>query len=213
MAVSIDARRWPESAPSLEQAVARAIHAGGLIAYPTETLYGLGVGVASAAAVARLFAIKQRDAAQPLPFIASSLEAVRSMAVLDDRAAAVAARAWPGPLTLVLPALGTLLPELVSQQGTVAVRVSSHPVALAVARAAGGVVTSTSANRSGAPAASTLAMMREALGDAFGHDDVLVDGGTTPGGPPSTIVDLSTPEPRLLRAGAVAWDRVLEFLR
>lgn len=204
---------WPDDAEAVTRAVIAALASDGIIVYPTETFYGLGVGVSSEIAVSRLFAIKGRDPANPLPFIAESTAAVCEIATLDARAERLAARAWPGPLTLVLPARPGLMRLLVGAAGTVAVRVSSHAVATAVAAAAGGVVTSTSANRSGEAPAASMAAARSSLESSLGAHDVCIDAGTTAGGPPSTIVDMSSAEPRLLRDGAVPWSRVLEFLQ
>ncbi len=204
---------WPAERDDVIRAASAALDADGIVIYPTETFYGLGVGVRSGLGVERLYALKRRDPSQPVPFIASSLDVVGDVAELGGEAAELARQWWPGPLTLVLPARTTVLPALVSAEGTVAVRVSSHPVAQAVALAAGGLVTSTSANRAGGPPAATPAAARSSLEASLTPIDLLVDGGQTTGGPPSTIVDVTGALPRLLRAGAVPWDRVLEFFR
>lgn len=204
---------WPGERDDLIRVVSATLDADGIVIYPTETFYGLGIGMRSKSGVERLFALKRRDASQPLPFIASSLDAVRGVAELGGRAEELARQWWPGPLTLVLPARPNVLPALVSATGTVAVRVSSHPVAVAVAEAAGGVVTSTSANRSGEAPAASPTSARSSLEASLTSVDLLVEAGQTRGGPPSTIVDVTGAVPRLLRDGSVPWDRVLEFFR
>jgi L-threonylcarbamoyladenylate synthase len=204
---------WPAARDDLIRAASTTFDADGIVIYPTETFYGLGVGMRSRCGVDRLFALKRRDPSQPLPFIASSFDAVGGVAELGGRAEELARQWWPGPLTLVLPARPNVLPALVSAAGTVAIRVSSHPIAVAVAVAAGGVVTSTSANRSGDDPAATPAAARSSLEASLTALDLLVEAGQTRGGPASTIVDVTGALPRLLRDGAVPWDRVLEFFR
>lgn len=196
-------------APSLD-ALAPAVAAlqrGGVIAYPTETFYGLGADPLSAAAVARVFGVKARVEGQSLPLIAADLAQARRVAAVTGAAARLAERFWPGPLTLVVPALAPFV-EGAQRHGTVAIRVPDHAVARALAAAFGSPITSTSANRSGEPPAAVVSE----LGGIAPRLDVVVDGGRTPGGLPSTIVDLTGGAPTLVRAGAIAWDRVLESL-
>lgn len=192
-----------------------AIMRGEVIAYPTETFYGLGADPANAAAIERIYAIKGRRAGEALPLIAADIDALRELGAEPPLLARRLAEAfWPGALTLVLPIApiaSTRFPEALTAGGsTIAVRVPDHPVARAIAAIAGGLITSTSANRSGKPAASTADEVHKALGDDVA---VLVDGGATPGGAPSTIVDVTSETPRLVRAGVVAWERVLESLK
>jgi L-threonylcarbamoyladenylate synthase len=189
-----------------------AIMRGEVIAYPTETFYGLGADPANAAAIERIYAIKGRRAGEALPLIAADLDALRELGAEPPLLARRLAEAfWPGALTLVLPIAAGRFPEALTAGGsTIAVRVPNHPVARAIASIAGGLVTSTSANRSGQPPASTADELNAALGDDIA---VLVDGGATPGGAPSTIVDVTSETPRLIRAGVVPWDRVLESLK
>jgi L-threonylcarbamoyladenylate synthase len=147
--------------------------------------------------------------------IAADIDALRELGAEPPPLARRLAEAfWPGALTLVLPIApiaSARFPDVLTAGGsTVAVRVPAHPVARAIAAIAGGLITSTSANRSGHPPASTADDVHAALGDEIA---VLVDGGVTPGGAPSTIVDVTSETPRLIRAGVVAWERVLESLK
>lgn len=195
-----------------EEAIIRAVDLiarGGVVAFPTETLYGLAADATDARAVERVFALKGRDRGVAIPVIAADRAQVTAwIGPLDPRAERLAAHFWPGPLTLALPAGARLPPALLAGGRTVAVRVSAHPVAAALARALGRPITSTSANRSGAPATP----LADEVDAAFGDDlDGIVDAGACPGGPPSTVVDVTGAEPRLVREGAVPWDRVLEF--
>ena len=184
---------------------------GGVVAYPTDTLYGLGADPRSASAVARLFRAKGRAAAVPIPLIAADLEQVRAATrELDPRTRRVAARFWPGPLSVILPADPALTAAVHAGFHAVAVRVPDHEVARALARGFGFAMTATSANRSGAAATTTA----DAVIAAFGDDiDLVIDAGPTRGGEPSTIVDLTGTEPRLVRAGVVPWAHVLESLK
>jgi L-threonylcarbamoyladenylate synthase len=146
----------------------------------------------------------------PLPLIAASIEQVRDhVGTMTPLAERLAARGWPGALTLIIPASSRLCPEVHLSTGTVAVRVADNAIARALAEAAGHPITSTSANRSGEPPASTPQQVIDSLGERL---DVLIDHGPTPGGLASTIVDVTGDAPILVRAGAIAWDRVLEFL-
>lgn len=190
---------------------ARLVREGGIVAFPTDTLYGLAVDPGNDAAVERLFDVKGRDATLAIPLIAADLEQVIAWSdSLPAAAAILARRCWPGPLTIVLPASPRLPARLLGGGHTVAIRVPAHDVALALARAVGRPITSTSANRSGAPPPATANAVEDLLGSTI---DLLLDGGPCAGGPPSTIVDVTGATPRLVRAGAVPWERVLESLR
>jgi L-threonylcarbamoyladenylate synthase len=187
-----------------------ALRSGGLVAFPTETFYGLGVDPRLTFAVTKLFALKRRTPDHPLPLIAASVQQVIDhVGTITPLAARLAARGWPGPLTLIIPASGELSDDVHLSTGRVAVRVPDDPVARALAEHAGHAITSTSANFSGEPPASSP----DAVAAIFGDDiDVLIDSGPTPGGEPSTIVDAMGLTPVLVRAGAIPWERVLEFL-
>ena len=184
---------------------------GGVVAYPTDTLYGLAADPESGAAVAQLYRIKGRPVELAIPLIAASLDQIESAGgVLGPASRRLAECFWPGPLTLVIPAWPGLDARVHAGLGTVAVRVPDHAVARMLAELCGWPITSTSANRSGEAAPPDAGAVRAALG---GELDGLVDAGPSPGGSPSTIVDASGDVPRLVRPGAVAWARVLESLQ
>ena len=186
---------------------ASLIASGGVVAVPTDTLYGLAADPFSADAVERVFAIKGREAAHALPLIAADADQVaEQIGALGPIASRLAAAFWPGPLTLLLAAPTTLADAVSGGTGRVGVRVPAHAVARAICRAAGRPVTATSANVSGEPASADPDVVARALGDRVG---LLVDAGRTPGGPPSTIVDVTGTTPRLVRAGAIEWEEVL----
>jgi L-threonylcarbamoyladenylate synthase len=187
-----------------------AIRTGGVVAFPTDTLYGLAVDPRSSPAVAKLFLSKHRSAARPIPLVAASIEQVQaSVGTLTPLGERLALECWPGPLTLIIPASAALCQEIHLGTGKVAVRVPDHAVARALAAAAGHGLTSTSANVSGEQGLATPDEVALALGDAL---DVLIDAGPVRGGLPSTIVDVTGREPVLIRPGVIPWDRVLTFL-
>ena len=189
------------------EAAAAVLRRGGLVAYPTETFYGLGALARDAAAVARLAAAKGRPDGKPLPLLAADRAAVEEVAVLSPRAARIADRLWPGALTLVLPARAGLPPEVTAGTGTVGIRVPGSEVARALARAAGGAIVSTSANPSGEPPPADAAALSPALRARL---DAVLDAGPAPGGLPSTIVAVNEEELRLVRIGVIAFDAVRE---
>jgi L-threonylcarbamoyladenylate synthase len=197
----------PEAAV-LERA-ASLLRAGELVIYPTDTLYALGALARDAAAAGKVRAAKGRDDLKPLPLVAADAEQARTLCARWPAAAArLAARFWPGPLTLVLPAAEGTPEEVTAGTGAVAVRVPGSALPRLLCASAGGALVSTSANRSGAPAPVTCA---EAVAGVGAAAALALDGG--PGRPlPSTIVDLTGGAPRLLREGPVAWPDVLGVL-
>jgi len=198
--------------PTREQLApaASAIESGGIVAFPTDTFYGLAVDPRSSVAVRKLFQLKLRSGSQPLPLIADNIaQVVEHVGQFTPTAERLAKEYWPGALTLIIAASPALCAEVTGGTRTVAVRVPDHRVARALAHLAGHAVTATSANLSGFPPPANPDEVAARLGDGI---DVLVDSGTSPGGLPSTIVDTTAVPPRLVRAGAIEWERVLKFL-
>jgi L-threonylcarbamoyladenylate synthase len=180
---------------------ARVLQGGRLVAFPTETVYGLGANALDASAVARIFAAKGRPANNPLiVHLASAAQVGQIAATWPQSAARLAERFWPGPLTLVLPKKDTVPDSVTAQGPTVAVRVPAHPVAQRLLRAAGLPIAAPSANRS-TELSPTLA--EHVLRGLDGRIDLLLDGGATTGGIESTVLDLTTTPPRLLRPGLI----------
>jgi L-threonylcarbamoyladenylate synthase len=180
---------------------AAVLRAGGLVAFPTETVYGLGANALDAAAVARIFRAKGRPAHNPLiVHVSEAGQAARVAAGWPEAAARLAERFWPGPLTLVLPR-GPDVPDVVTGGGpTVAVRVPAHPVAQALLRAADLPVAAPSANRSSRLSPTRAEHVLSHLG---GRIDLVLDAGPTAGGIESTVLDLTATPPRLLRPGLI----------
>lgn len=196
-------------APQSIERAAEMIRDGLVVAYPTDTLYGLAVDPRNPEAVRRLFALKGRADTSALTLIAADYAQAARAARMSPLADRLARRWWPGPLTIVAAAASGLAPETLAGGHTVGVRVPASPVATALAAAVGGCITATSANRSGQPPASTPQQVAASLPDV----DAIVEADATPGGPPSTIVNATGARPVLIRAGAIAWDRVLESLQ
>ncbi len=195
---------------NLAEAVAeasRTIRRGGIAAFPTETYYGLGVAYHDVAALRKLFTLKHRPEEKPIPLIMGNEEALGLVAQqLDDRTAGVIKRFWPGPLTLVLKAKTGLPRLLTAGTGTVAVRMPGKSFALELARALEFPITATSANVSGSPPATDAAGVTGYFGEEL---DLIVDGGRTPGGAPSTIINLSGETITLVRQGLIPFDEIL----
>lgn len=180
---------------------AAILRAGGLVAMPTETVYGLAGDARNGTAVAQIFAAKARPSFNPLIAHVTGLEMAEEIAVFDERARAVAAAFWPGALTLVLPlrAGSGLSPLVTAGLATVAIRCPAHPVAQALIRAFGGPLAAPSANPSGRVSPTRAAHVRQGLG---GRIDAILDGGPCTVGVESTILGLDGP-PTLLRPGGV----------
>lgn len=187
---------------------ATMIRDGLVVAYPTDTLYGLAVDPRNAAGVRRLFALKGRPDTSALTLIAADAVQAGMAGEMTRSADRLVERWWPGPLTIVVRARGALAVETLAGGSTVGVRVPDQAVARALAAAVGFCITATSANRSGQAAATDAA----AVADALPTVDAILDGGPSRGGPPSTIVNAVEDELTLIRAGAVPWDRVLRSL-
>lgn len=177
------------------------IDAGGVIAYPTDTFYGLGVDPRNPRAVRKVFAIKGRKADQPILLLLHDKNDVSAWtSEVTPSALQLMARFWPGPLTLVFRAAPVVLPELTAGTGTIGLRVPGNEVIRALLGAVGGSLTGTSANRSGRPSPRTANEVQQELGDSI---DLIIDGGPAAEVLPSTVVDVTEEPPRLIRPGAV----------
>jgi L-threonylcarbamoyladenylate synthase len=189
---------------------AEILRAGGLVAFPTETVYGLGADASSAAAVARLYRVKGRPAEHPVILhFASAEEAFRYARQIPPDAAKLAERFWPGPLTLILQRSDKAKEFVTGGQPSVGIRVPSHPVAQELLKAFGGAIAAPSANRFGRVSPTTAAHVREDLG---GDVDLVLEGGPSEVGIESTIVDFSSGAPVLLRPGAISKAELEEMI-
>jgi L-threonylcarbamoyladenylate synthase len=188
-------------------AAATAILGGELVVLPTDTVYGVGADAFSPAAVRRLLAAKGRGRDMPSPVLVGTMRAATALVEnLGDDGQRLIDEFWPGALTIVCRATRTLSWDLGDTKGTVAIRMPQDPLALDLLRETGPMAV-TSANLTGSAAATTASEARDQLGEAVA---VYLDGGTAAGGVSSTIVDLTGPQPRLLRRGAISVGRLRE---
>ncbi|MGH2535935.1 MAG: L-threonylcarbamoyladenylate synthase [Candidatus Promineifilaceae bacterium] len=191
----------PAGEPGALEAAAALLRAGGLVAFPTDTLYGLGASLAHPAAIARLYRVKQRPADKAIPVLLAEAAGLSLVAAaVPAGARRLMARFWPGPLTLVLPKRADL-PAVLSPNRGVAVRVPDHDLARRLLAAAGGAVATTSANLSGRPAATSAGQVLAALGPQVA---AVLDGGPVRIGQASTVVDFTAGRPRILRTGPLS---------
>ncbi len=201
----------PEEGPI--QAAVRELRQGRAVVYPTETFYAAGVNALDPEAVNRLFALKGRPKDQPVTLVVVGNTAVLALArSVPPVASILMKRFWPGPLTLLFEAAGHLPPALHAGTGRIGIRVPSHLVARALLREAEMPLTATSANRSGSPPPSSVDAALESLGDAPDLA-VVLDAGSTPGGAPSTILDVTQSPPKLVRPGAVPEQEIWKALK
>jgi L-threonylcarbamoyladenylate synthase len=197
----------------IQDAVERAsevINRSGVIAYPTETFYGLGVKFDDSAALKKLYGMKHRPVEKALPLIIGDMRSlVLITSSIPGSAEKLIEKFWPGPLTLLLPARSDVSEFITAGTGKVAVRIPGESFALDLTRSLGFPITATSANISGMPPADNADDVIRYFGDLL---DLIIDWGKTPGGKPSTIVDASEEKIRFLRAGAVPKEEVFAVL-
>jgi L-threonylcarbamoyladenylate synthase len=200
----------PASAAGIAEA-ARLLRAGGLVAFPTETVYGLGADATNGQAVAAIFAAKGRPLFNPLIVHVADIEEARRHVELSPRAQALAEKFWPGPLTLVLPRRKNSPLSLLVSAGldSVALRAPSHPAAIALLREAGRPVAGPSANLSGQVTATMAAHVADSLG---GKVDLILDAGSATLGIESTVIGFDGDRPLLLRPGAVPREEIQDLV-
>jgi len=195
-------RRYGDAANTDLLRAAELIRSGGLVAFPTETVYGLGANALDAAAVERIFTVKSRPRQSPLIVHVDSIDMARSLVLAWPAAAESLARHyWPGPLTLVLPKQPSIPDVVTAGLATVGLRVPAHPLALALIRAAGVPIAAPSANPFTGLSPTTAEHVRHSLGDAV---DMVLDGGPATVGIESTVLSLAGEDPLLLRPGMIA---------
>lgn len=200
------------SAPdqALLQPAADCLRNGGLVAFPTETVYGIGANAYHPQAVRDIFTAKGRPQDNPLIVHIAALDDLEALArEIPDEAYLLSKRFWPGPFTMTLPKSSRVTAEVSGGLDTVAVRMPSHPVARRLIRLAGAPVVAPSANLSGTPSPTTAA---HCIADLSGRVDYIIDGGPCSVGLESTVISLTSEPPRLLRPGAVTPEELREFL-
>ncbi|QJA06135.1 threonylcarbamoyl-AMP synthase [Thermosulfurimonas marina] len=198
-----------EEEEALSEAL-RVLSEGGLVGFPTETFYGLGADPFNPAAIERLYEVKRRRRDKPVLLLLGDREEVgRLVEEIPPVAELLMEHFWPGPLTIVFRARTDIPPWLTAETGTVALRVSSHPLARDLPRLFRGPVTGTSANLSEEPPARTA----EEVAHYFPEIDLILDGGPCPGEKPSTLVSVVSERVELLRPGAVPWEKIEKLLK
>lgn len=189
---------------SVKEAVA-VLEKGGVVAFPTETSYGLAADARNPKAVRKVFAIKGRKPEKTMPLIVSTLAMAKRVAVFPEMAIELAEEHWPGPLTMILALKkgSKLTSAVIAKDGTIALRVSGHPTAVALSRTLDRPIVSTSANRSGAPACYTPEAIDQAFAGLKDLPDAMIDGGELPRTEPSTIVRVEHGDVVVIRKGSV----------
>ncbi len=196
------------SDPAAVARAAAALRAGGIVAYPTDTVYGLGANVFLPHALEKVIKAKRRPEEKSLPVLIAALDQLRELVThIPADAQSLIAAFWPGALTIVLPKRLGLSPLL--GETTLAVRQPNNPAIMALLKAAGCPLTGTSANRSGRPAATTAQEAWAQLGDSV---DYILDGGAAPGNTPSTVIDCTVRPSRILREGALTQNALAAVL-
>ncbi len=194
--------------PAVITVAIKTLQAGGLVAFPTDTVYGLGANPFDAKTVHRLFEVKGRDLQKAIPILLSGVDDLPRVALqMPSMAQKLALRFWPGPMTLIIWRRKTLPSEL-GPEPTIGVRVPAHPLALALLASAGPLAV-TSANRADQTSSRTAGEVLKAL---EGRVEVIIDGGRTPGGEPSTVVDCTQALPHILRVGPISEEEVFKAL-
>jgi L-threonylcarbamoyladenylate synthase len=184
---------------------------GGVVAFPTETFYGLGADVLDLEALQKVFQIKRREENKPLLLLVADQTWLPELVKeIPPVAGKLMEKFWPGPLTLVFQASPHLPSVLTANTGRVGLRISSHPVAQALVQAVGRAITATSANVTGQPSASLASEVSHALGKGV---DAILDGGKTAGGVGSTVLDVSGVLPKIIRQGTVSPTELAPFLK
>jgi len=198
----------PVADPKALEKASQLLKAGGLVAFPTDTVYGVGADAFLPRAVERIYEVKGRPLAMAIPLLIDNAEDLHMVAErIPDVAWALAKRFWPGALTVVLYRK-PVVPDIVTSGGpTVAVRVPDHSFALGLIRVAGGVLAATSANLTGRPDPQTAQQVVDYL---EGRIALILDGGRCPGGIPSTVIDLTKTPPVVVRPGAISWQELEE---
>ena len=194
-------------AESIQRAL-EILRKGGLVAFPTDTVYGLGAPAFDGKAVESIYLAKDRPIEKSIPvLIGDDTDLEKLSADISDVVRSLVSRFWPGPLTVIVPKKPTL-PESISTTATVGVRVPDHPMARKLLRAAGPMAV-TSANISGQPSAVTA---QEVFDQLSGRIELILDGGKTPGGVPSTLVDCTASEIKVLREGPITLEQILSAI-
>lgn len=196
-------RLAPDTLYQVAEKAAKVLRKGGIVLFPTDTLYGLAADATNRSAIERLKRLKARQTRKPISVVVPHHEALEEYGVLNDRARELAKKHLPGALTLVVPAAGTM-PEEIQLNGTLGFRIPDDPFALALARTLGSPYTATSANMSGVPTPPHIDAIITQLGPSARYIDLVIDDGPREGGVPSTVVAIVGEDAYVLREGAIS---------
>lgn len=197
-----------QAAPRAIEWTAERIATGGVVAIPTDTVYGVAASLAHPMALDRIYAVKGRSQNQPLPVLVSSVSALERLVKLDKTVIPLFDAFWPGPLTVVLPAASHLPSHVLGPGNSVGVRLPNHYIAIEVIEKSGGAIACTSANRSGEPPARSALGVAETIGPDV---DLILDGGIVPGGIASTVVAVTGLSLSFIREGAIPMPEVIRI--
>ena len=187
---------------------AEIIRNGGVAVYPTETVYGIGCNPRNREACERVIQVKGREG-KPLPIICGNMKSAEDAAIFNDTARKLSSHFWPGPLMLILEVRGSYPHAVTQGNKTIGLRIPGSDIARRLAAESGGCIVSTSANKSGQPAATSAREVWNQLGDMV---DMILDGGPSPESGGSTILDLSGKIPKILRIGPISEDEIMKVL-
>ncbi len=185
---------------------------GGVIVYPTDTLYGLGADARNEDSIKRLFMLKKRPAHKPLPILVESITMAKKYAFIDEKQERILKKLWPGATTIIFEKKQAVSSLISGGRETVGLRMPDSPFCLRLIHELGGPITGTSANISGEAGSTSLVPIIEQFTAHSRFPDLIIDAGTLPDSPPSTIIDCSSPHPKILRIGPVSAEKLKEIL-
>ncbi|PIV10155.1 MAG: threonylcarbamoyl-AMP synthase [Candidatus Portnoybacteria bacterium CG03_land_8_20_14_0_80_41_10] len=206
--LSID---WPD--PFIIKKAAGVIQAKGSLVYPTDTVYGLGVDGLSVPAIERLFKIKKRPASKPVPVIVRDMAMAKRLALIDRQTERILEAVWPGPVTVILRKKEIVPDILTAGQSTIGLRIPDCKLVRAIMNNLEGPMTATSANFSGQPSLTSSNRVIETFNRAYPRPDLILAARHLPASPPSTVLDLTGPQPKILRVGPTNKNDLLKLLR
>jgi L-threonylcarbamoyladenylate synthase len=206
------AEDWDKIGKIIEVCVG-VIERGGCLIYPTDTVYGLGVDALRQDSVARLFKIKKRPETKPVPIIVRDIEMAKKIAFVDKRIEKVLAAVWPGSVTVVLEKKGVVPVILTAGKNTVGLRIPKSRFTRLLMEQLGRPLTATSANFSGQPPLTYSMEIEKTFGEVYPRPDLFLDAGDLPNRSPSTVLDLTGSQPKILRAGPVSKEQLMEMFK